>query len=172
MNYTDQIYVTNMKTCKALRDLRETVWRYLARYAADSFGLFVLRSRHVVVNTSVYIYVHPECVACICLQQHWRLAWCIFFMNSAPSVTRAKVRSPSANVSISSVLVKRPYFLRLLSVPSLSPPLPLFPPSRAISGRKWSENREALFSPASRRTKRRHDSPSLRNLTNFRSTST
>lgn len=66
----------------------------------------------------------------------WRLAWCIFFMNSAPSVTRAKVRSPSANVSISSVLVKRPYFLRLLSVPSLFPhPSPSYPrPERLAEG--------------------------------------
>lgn len=97
----------------------------------------------------------------------WGFAWCIFLMKSTPSVTRARVRSPFANMSISSILVKRPYFLRLPSaLPQLSST------SRAISGRKRSENRKALFSFVPRRTKRRHDSPSLRNLTKFRSTST
>lgn len=75
-------------------------------------------------------------------------------------------RSPFTSVSIS-VLDKATLFFT-----TSLPPLISFSPSRTISGRKRSENRKALFSFASRRTKRRHDSPSLRNLTNFRSTST
>jgi len=90
------------------------------------------------------------------------LAWCIFFMKSTTfrdgheSFAALLRGCPSPRYSI-----KRPYFLRLS-----------FSSSRTISGRKRSENRKALSSSVSRRTKRRHDSPSLQNLTNFRSTST
>lgn len=83
-------------------------------------------------------------------------------------MTRARVRSSFANVSISSMLVKRPYFLRLSS-----PPFLFLRQVRLAEGSEVKiERLSSLSLIREERSVRRHDSPSLRNLTNFRSTST
>lgn len=150
-----------------IRDDMDTCWVVLRSTQNSS----ILRDNQRTVSGYSF-YDRELLIACnrpkiVCNNTKARVMHIFHEAGHLPWCARESFAALLASVSISSVLDKATLFFT-----TSLPPLISFSPSRTISGRKRSENRKALFSFASRRTKRRHDSPSLRNLTNFRSTST